>query len=100
LAGCGQGNDAAKLNDQERAGLRKQARDWLTAELAIWTKKADGDAAAREQVQKTLQQWQRDPDLAGLRAAAALARLPEAERKAFRQLWTKVDEVLKRTQSK
>jgi serine/threonine-protein kinase len=41
LAGCGKGEDAYILNDQERTRLRKQALDWLRADLAAWTKLAD-----------------------------------------------------------
>jgi hypothetical protein len=39
--------------------------------------------------------WQRDPDFAGVRDAAALARLPEAERQKWQQFWQEV-EALKR----
>ena len=41
LAGCGQGNDIAQLDDKERARLRKQALAWLRADLAHWNKQAD-----------------------------------------------------------
>jgi hypothetical protein len=43
-----------------------------------------------------LRGWQADPDLAGLREEAALARLPEAEREACRKLWADVADVLHR----
>jgi hypothetical protein len=33
MAGCGEGRDAAGLDEQTRVGLRRQARDWLRAEL-------------------------------------------------------------------
>ncbi len=36
LAGGGQGQDAGRLSDQERAGLRKQALDCLRADLRAW----------------------------------------------------------------
>ena len=45
---------------------------------------------------QTLQHWKVDPDLAGVRDAAALAKLPEAERKEWRTLWAEVDRLLKR----
>jgi len=35
LAAAGQGEDAAKLDDKERTRLRKQALDWLRADLAL-----------------------------------------------------------------
>jgi hypothetical protein len=36
LAGCGAGEDAARLAEVERTDLRKQARDWLRADLDAW----------------------------------------------------------------
>ncbi len=39
---------------------------------------------------RTLWQWQRDSDLAGIRDKAALAKLPAEEQKAFTQLWANV----------
>src|SRR5439155_1995017 len=78
LAGCGQGNDAGKLDDQQKAGLRAQAQDWLQADLTLWTKKARGNAAAeRGPALDALRGWQRDADLAGVREPAALAKLPK-----------------------
>jgi hypothetical protein len=47
VAGCGQGEDAAHLDEKELARLRQQARDWLTADLSLWTNKTDGDAIPR-----------------------------------------------------
>ena len=38
--------------------------------------------------------WQQDPDLAGIRDAAALAKLPGEEQKACTQLWADVAELL------
>jgi hypothetical protein len=38
----------------------------------------------------------RGPDLAGLREAAPLAKLPAEEREACRQLWADVDDLLQR----
>jgi serine/threonine-protein kinase len=95
-AGCGQGQGAAKLDDKERVRWRQQARDWLRADLALWGKhlkgKTPGAAAA---MQKVLRHWQGNADLAGLRDPAALAKLPEAERQACRQLWADVAALLK-----
>ncbi len=96
-AGCGQGQDAAGLTDGERARLREQARDWLRADLRAWTKRATaGMAKDRELVRKTLKHWQADTDLAGLRDPDGLARLPEAERAACRQLWDEVAALLQK----
>jgi hypothetical protein len=45
-------------------------------------------------VRRTLQHWQADPDLAGVRDGVALARLPEAERAGWRALWEEVVRLL------
>jgi hypothetical protein len=47
-------------------------------------------------VQETLRHWQQDSDLAGVRDKGALAKLPAAERDAWRKLWADVDALLKR----
>jgi hypothetical protein len=47
-------------------------------------------AAAR----KTLQLWQNDADLGGVRSPDALAKLPEAERDEWRKLWAEVEALL------
>ena len=44
--------------------------------------------------------WQQDTDLAGLRDAAALAKLPADQQKACTQLWADVAALLKRAQEK
>jgi serine/threonine-protein kinase len=90
-AGCGRGKDALKLNDEERARLRDQARRWLRAEVAAWGKKLDSDPAARASVENSLTRWRTDPDLAGLREPEFLARLPVAESRACRGMWKEID---------
>ena len=97
LAAAGQGTDDPKPDDAARAKLRGQALDWLKAERAAWEKVLDaGDAQARPVVAQTLQHWQADSDLAGVRDADALAKLPESERGAWRSLWAEVDALLAR----
>ena len=100
LAGCGRGDDAAGLGEPGRRNWRKQARECLQLDLAAWAKKLDtGTAADRIQARKTLSQWQQDPDLAGLRDAAALDKLPPAECQECRALWNDVDARLERARS-
>ena len=41
-----------------------------------------------------------DPDLAGIRDAAALAKLPADEQKAFTQFWADVAALLKKAEEK
>jgi serine/threonine-protein kinase len=99
LAACGNGEEAANLDGVERARLRKQALDWLRANLAVRTNQLDsGTPASRAGVLRALRPWQQDPDLAGIRDPEALARLPEAERKELEALWAEVQALLDRAQ--
>jgi serine/threonine-protein kinase len=97
LAGCGQGKDADQLTDPERARLRKQAVEWLRADLASWARQAQSKKPGdREQVRMTLEHWQDDADLAGLRDRAAVGKLPPDERESCLKLWADVAELLKK----
>jgi tetratricopeptide (TPR) repeat protein len=101
LAGCGQGEDASKLTEKQRSGWRGQALDWLRADLVLRCKQLETDKPAdRAAVQQALRHWQKDTDLAGLRDAAALAKLPADEQKAFTQLWSDVAALLKKAEGK
>jgi serine/threonine-protein kinase len=98
LAGCGQGKDAADLDDKERARLRRQAQDWLRADLTAWARQLPGATpATRDGIQKTLAHWQEDSDFAGVRCEPALAKLPETEREPWRKLWADVAATLAAT---
>jgi serine/threonine protein kinase/Tfp pilus assembly protein PilF len=100
LAGCGQGEDAGKLDDQQRARLRQQALDWLGADLAAWQKRLGNQPdKARPTVRYVIGHWQQDSDLAGVRGEA-LAKLPEAERQAWQQLWDDAAALLRRAAEK
>lgn len=91
LAALGQGKDALGLDAQEKARLRRQALDWLKAELAALTKLLEGRVPqTRALVQARLKQWQRDPAFAPFRDATALTPLPEEERRDWQQLWADV----------
>jgi hypothetical protein len=84
--------DAKPPNDHEQANLRRQALDWLQADLTAWRKLLEKDPARiRALVQQTMQHWQQDNDFAGVRGADALGRLPEAERLAWQKLWQEVE---------
>jgi tetratricopeptide (TPR) repeat protein len=97
LAASGKGEGAGKLDDTERVRLRQQARGWLRADLDLWAKQVEnGKPPVRAAARQTLQRWQKDPDLASLRDAAALAKLPEAERADFEKLWADVAALLKK----
>jgi eukaryotic-like serine/threonine-protein kinase len=97
LAGSGCGEDGAKLSEAERAGWRKQTREWLRADMASWAKYLDRVLAAdRLLVIEELTHWRTDPDLAGLRDPDALDQLPPAERQACRKLLSDLDILLDR----
>ncbi len=95
LAGCGQGKDDPPLDDAAKTRWRKQAMDWLTADLGAWSKILEsGTPEARQAIAKTLQYWKADPDLAGIREPVGLAKLPAEEQAACRGLWSRVDALL------
>src|SRR5262249_11194013 len=101
LAGCGKGNDAAQLDDAERARWRQQALAWLRADLTLHSKQLEGAKSlkVRMEVQRTLRHWQRDPDLAGLRDESALSQVPEVEPEAWRHFWGEVQRLLDRAEA-
>jgi hypothetical protein len=97
LAAAGKGEGAAKAEDKQRARWRGQARDWLRLDLVRWTKALDeGDARTRTAVRQQMWHWQTDHDLKGVRDKAALAKLPEEERKAWQELWADVEALRKK----
>jgi hypothetical protein len=90
--------------------LRQQALDWLQAELVGLRRLVSGGpekppaspleklagqgngptAVVIVRALHQLARWQRDLDLAGVREAKELARLPAEEQKAWRALWAEV----------
>src|SRR5262249_21185016 len=92
LAGGGQGTDEPPLDETARRRWRRQALDWLRADLAL---EAQPPPQARAATQRALRYWQRDPNLAGVRDPDRLAQLPEPEQQAWRQLWAEVAALLK-----
>jgi serine/threonine-protein kinase len=95
LAGCGQGKDAPATS-QERVRWRKQALEWLRADLASWARLGEsGPPEARSAVRKVLLLWRRSRALTGVRDSG-LNELPEGEREGWRQLWSDVAAQLRR----
>jgi tetratricopeptide (TPR) repeat protein len=95
LAGSGKGKDHPPTDENTRAQLRKQARDWLQADLNDWGKLLDsGLPKDKTALIATLQEWKTDPNLAGLRDQEVLARLPAAERQVCLKLWAEVETLL------
>src|SRR5262249_15163693 len=95
LAGCGQGEDAGKLTEAERAALRREARDWVRAELgAVRGEVQSGKPALRTAAVERLCHWRRRPDPAGVRDPEGLRLLPEADQQEWKQLWAEVEATL------
>jgi hypothetical protein len=95
--GCGLDKEATKLDDDQRAHRRRQALAWLRTALTAWSKFLErGKRQARATVERTLQHWQAEPDLAGVREKAGLAKLPAVEREAWEKFWADVEALRKR----
>jgi hypothetical protein len=95
LAGCGRGRDAADLDEASRAGFRRQALDWLRAELEARQRLLEQEPEkARWVVADDLQRWLGDSDFDGVRGPDALGQLPGAERQAWQELWADVADTL------
>jgi tetratricopeptide (TPR) repeat protein len=101
LAGCGRGKDATKLESKEYARLRRQALDWLRADLEAWGRLFDKEPdKIRPVLVQKLRQWLADTDFAGVRGPQAFALLPEAERQPWQKFWDDVASLLARAQAK
>jgi hypothetical protein len=86
------GRTEKPLTDADRAKFRNQARTWLEAELATWTKLlASAKGEQRLTISKTLEHWQQDTDLASIRDEPAFAKLTENERGKWKELWARVE---------
>jgi tetratricopeptide (TPR) repeat protein len=91
LAAFGVGEDATKLDDRRREALRRRALAWLTAEYNDWVERHRlGKPGDRTAAATAVRSWLQDEDLAGVRDAPKLARLPADERQAWQALWADV----------
>jgi hypothetical protein len=97
-AGCGQGRDGAYLDEKGRAAFRRQALDWLRAELESWRRLLEKEPGSAWLVARDLRDWLADPHFVGVRGPEALGRLPEAERQEWQKLWADVTDTLARAQ--
>jgi tetratricopeptide (TPR) repeat protein len=101
LAAAGTGRDAPPLDAAAKAKLRRQGLEWLKAELAAWSKLLDSRPPQnRLLIVHVLTSWLKDSDLASIRDASALAKLPAEEQKAFAQLWADVAALLTKAEAR
>ena len=107
LAAAGQAEDEPPLEDAAKAKCHRQALDWLKTELEVWNgfvqgrnEMANGIPVSNQLVLDILTHWQQDSDLAGIRDATALAKLPADEQKAFTQLWDDVAALSKKARGR
>ena len=83
------------------AQSRRQALRWLRADLAAYTQLAGrDDPKLKQAIRQRLGHWQKDADLAPVRDAEALNKLPGYERDVWRQLWADVDALRKKVGAK
>jgi tetratricopeptide (TPR) repeat protein len=101
LAAGGRGQEDASADAAKRAGWRRQALQWLRADLARWDQLlAAGGKPIREVASRMLEHWRDDPDLASVRGDEGVAGLSPDERKAWRELWADLDRTLGRLRQK
>jgi tetratricopeptide (TPR) repeat protein len=94
LAGPGRG-DGASSDERERARWRRQALEWLRADLALWRKTAESHSAPqRLRVRQALNHWRTHNAFIGVRDEKAQAVLPEAERREWQTFWADVAALL------
>jgi tetratricopeptide (TPR) repeat protein len=96
LAGCGKGESIPKLA-AEQARLRRQALEWLKADLAVYSKQLMSGSVAKPETVTSLNNWLEDDDFAEVRDATGLAKLPESEQKDWEAFWSEVKILLGRT---
>jgi tRNA A-37 threonylcarbamoyl transferase component Bud32/predicted RNA-binding Zn-ribbon protein involved in translation (DUF1610 family) len=97
LAGTRSGEDTARLDADTRARWRKQALDWLRADLLFWKNLAQKNSPQTwAAIRSNLQHWRSDPDLSGIRDPDPLAKLSDEERTDWLKFWADVDALRKR----
>ncbi len=96
MASTGKGKDDPSPDLAAREKLRRQAIDWLAADLPAWQERIDAARGDWPIFVPILAHWREDADLLSLRDPAEVAKLPEADREACRKLWADLDALLAR----
>ncbi len=95
LAGCGLKRSNPPLDSAAQTKLRTRALDWLRTELGRLAKVHESNPTENQaNFICALEYWKSTPDLAGVRDADALGKLPAEEQKPWRTLWLKVEALL------
>lgn len=92
--GVGPGLGLPLWDTVEQACWRRQALEWLRADLTHWSRRLEQSPEARLQVRHALQRWQKEKVLACLREPEHLARLPRAEQADWLRFWAEVQALL------
>ncbi len=96
LAGAGRGADAPS-GEGERARWRRQALEWLRADLALWDRRASSTTAPqRLAARRALNQWCTHDAFRAVRDEKARGSLPEAERAEWKKFWADTTALLGR----
>jgi serine/threonine protein kinase/Flp pilus assembly protein TadD len=95
------GTDTARFYASKRREWRRLALNWLRADLAAWDRALQKEPErARRLIAQQMQHWLADTDFASVRSPETLAKLPAAERQAWKQLWADVADTLTRAEGK
>jgi tetratricopeptide (TPR) repeat protein len=91
-AAAGDAVDDAPLDSAAQTRLRREALDWLRADLDGWRTAMQSAPVAQQGTGRfRVRLWLTEPHLAGLREPERLKQLPDDERKAWTRLWADVE---------
>jgi tetratricopeptide (TPR) repeat protein len=90
LAGTGQAEKEAALKEEDKAKLRRQALEWLEADLEAWKRLYQFTVVPpKEFVLQRVRLWLKEPSLKNVREPD-LAKLPAEERAKWARFWADV----------
>jgi tetratricopeptide (TPR) repeat protein len=89
-ASAGQGTDAANLDETEKTKWRQTAHEHLRAKFTAVMQSVQQLKMERTVAARYLTHWQREPDLAAVRDASRIAKMPKNEQQDWRKLWKEV----------